>query len=93
MRLSLATCGALLLAAEVLSPSSRRRDKVEKQRLYQERRVATYWIVDHEAAVGEVWHPEDERPLIVADTLVWRVTPDAAELRIDLPELFRDLPD
>ena len=86
------TFRSLLLAVEVLSPSSLRRDRVDKRRLYQEQHVATYWIVDHDAGVVEVWEPADERPLLVAETLTWRVTPDAPELRLDLRELFSNLP-
>jgi Uma2 family endonuclease len=36
----------LLLAVEVLSPSSARGDRVRKRRLYQRSRVSEYWIVD-----------------------------------------------
>lgn len=87
------TYRTLLLAVEVLSPSSRRRDKVDKRRLYQERHVGTYWVVDHEAGVVEVWTPADERPLVVAETLRWRIAPDTAELRVELAGLFRGLPE
>ncbi len=87
------TYRTLLLAVEVLSPSSRRRDRIEKRRLYQAHRVATYWVVDHEAGVVEIWEPGDERPRIEAERLTWRVTPDAPELTIDLVELFRGLPE
>ncbi len=82
----------LVLAVEVLSPSTSRADRVIKRRLYQERRVATHWIVDIDAALVEVWHPDDERPEIVTDVLSWRVTPEAPELTIDINELFADLP-
>src|SRR5439155_3899174 len=36
----------LLLAVEVLSPSTARADRFTKRRLYQEQRIPTYWIVD-----------------------------------------------
>jgi Uma2 family endonuclease len=85
------TYRTLLLAVEILSPSSGRADRVVKRRLYQEQRVATYWIVDPDAAVVEVWHPDDERPEIVADVLKWRVADEAPELKIDLEKLFKDL--
>ena len=65
---------------------------VRRWRLYQEQDVATYWIVDPEAQVVEVWHPDDERPEIVADALKWQASDDAPELQIDLGELFKDLP-
>jgi Uma2 family endonuclease len=87
------TFQTLLLAVEVLSPSSRRTDRVEKRRLYREHHVGTYWIVDHESQVVEVWRPGDERPEIVTETLAWRVTAEAPELRVSLPDLFRALPE
>jgi len=86
------TVRTLLLAVEVVSPSSARGDRLVKRRLYQRQRVATYWIVDPDARLVEIWHPEDERPETVTETLRWRATPDAGELRIDLQALFADLP-
>lgn len=83
----------LLLAVEVVSPSSARGDRLVKRRLYQRQRVATYWIVDPNARLVEVWHPDDERPEIVTDVLRWRVAPDAADAAIDLAALFEGLPD
>ena len=81
----------LLLAIEVLSPSSARYDRVTKRRLYQRHGVGTYWVVDIEAGMVEVWHPEDERPEIATDVLRWRVAEEAEELLIELGELFREL--
>ena len=86
------TYKTLLLAVEILSPSSGRADRVVKRRLYQDQDVATYWIVDLEAQVVEVWHPDDERPEIMTDVLPWRVAAGAPELAIDLTSLFKDLP-
>jgi Uma2 family endonuclease len=83
------TIQTLRLAVEVLSPGSRRADRFLKRRLYQERRVETYWVVDIEGRSVEVWRPADERPEIVTDRLTWRVTPTAAELVILLAELFK----
>ncbi len=82
----------LLLAVEVVSPSSARGDRLTKRKLYQRPGVATYWIIDPDARLVEVWHPEDQRPEIVTDVLRWRVAPDAEELVIDLGELFKRLP-
>lgn len=90
---SWASIRTLLLAVEVVSPSSARGDRLTKRRLYQRQGVATYWIVDPDARLVEVWHPEDHRPEIVTDTLKWRVTPDAEELVIDLGRLFKSLPE
>ncbi len=83
---------SLLLAVEIVSPTTGRADRVVKRRLYQQHNVATYWIVDPEAQVVEVWHPEDERPEIVTDVLKWRVAEEAPECEIELGELFRELP-
>jgi Uma2 family endonuclease len=85
-------CRTLLLAAEVLSPSSARADRLTKRRLYQKRGVETYWVVDADARLVEVWRPDDERPEIVTETLTWRVRPEADELAIDVQRLVGDLP-
>ena len=82
----------LLLAAEVVSPSSTRYDRVTKRRLYQERRVETYWVVDADARLVEVWYPDDERPEIVTNVLTWRVAEEAEKLRIRLDQLFEVIP-
>jgi Uma2 family endonuclease len=86
------TFKTLLLAVEIVSPSSTRADRLLKRRLYQEQRVATYWIVDIEAELVEVWHPEDQRPQIVTDVLRWRASEAAPELTIGLGALFGGLP-
>jgi len=87
------TVRTLLLAVEVVSPSSARGDRLVKRRLYQRQRVATYWIVDLNARLVEVWRPDDERPEIVTDILRWRVAPDAADAAVDLATVFAGLPD
>jgi Uma2 family endonuclease len=82
----------LWLVVEVLSPSSARGDRLVKRRAYQEAGVATYWAVDPDRQVVEVWHPGDEVPELATRDLVWRVTTGAPELRLDLTELFARLP-
>lgn len=63
-----------------------------KRRLYQERRVATYWIVDIDAGFVEVWHPEDAEPRIVTGALRWRAAPAGRELTIEVGALLGGLP-
>ena len=78
----------LLLVAEVLSPSTSRADRVVKRKAYQRHKVETYWVVDADAGLVEVWRPQDERPAIVTDVLLWRWGLDAPELKLPLAELF-----
>jgi Uma2 family endonuclease len=52
----------LLLAVEVLSPSTARYDRGGKRSHYQRAGVAEYWIVDLEGRLVERWRPGDQRP-------------------------------
>ena len=85
-------CQTLFLAIEVISPSSARADRFKKRRLYQRHGVHTYWIVDPDAELVEVWRPEDSRPDIVTDVLHWQITPEATALEIHLARVFERLP-
>ncbi|HEU4990755.1 MAG TPA: Uma2 family endonuclease [Gemmatimonadaceae bacterium] len=80
--------GRMLLAVEILSPSSARVDRVRKRALYQREGVPEYWIVDLDARVVERWRPEDERPEILADRIEWRVSADVPALEIELQEIW-----
>jgi Uma2 family endonuclease len=81
----------LLLAVEVISPSSARADRHQKRRLYQREGVPEYWIVDLDSRMIERWRPADDRPEILTERLEWR--PDAAgsPLTIDLGDFFRSV--
>jgi Uma2 family endonuclease len=81
----------LLLAAEVLSPSSARGDRVKKRALFQRTHVSEYWIVDLEARVFERWHPDDERPQIIADRIEWRPAGASESFVLDLPSYFAEV--
>ena len=77
----------LLLAAEVLSPSSLRTDRITKRELYLDNGVAEYWIVDLDARVVERWRPTQLTPALFRETLTW--TPrEGSSLTIDLPTYF-----
>ena len=81
----------LRLVVEVLSPSSRRGDRVLKRKLYLQNDVGTYWVVDPDRHVVDVWRPGDAEATTAADTITWRVTPEAPEITISLTEIFRPL--
>ncbi len=83
--------GRLLLAVEILSPSTARADRQVKRRLYQREAVPEYWIVDVDARLVERWRPEDTRPEILSERLLWQ--PDTAHpaLEMDLPRYFVEL--
>ena len=78
----------LLLVIEVMSPDTARADRFVKRRLYQKQQIPTYWIVDPEAKLVEVWTPEAVFPTVVTDTLEWRPEGIAEPCVIQLEELF-----
>ncbi len=79
---------SLLLAVEIISPSSIRTDRVDKRDFYMESSVAEYWIVDLEARMVERWTPSRDTPEILRRSLEWRPAGAQVPLVIDLPELF-----
>ena len=80
----------LLLVAEVLGPSTTRTDRFAKRRLYQERGVPLYWIVDLDARAVEVWTPDDTFPRFERAQLLWRPAGATTPLVIDRPSLLVD---
>jgi Uma2 family endonuclease len=78
----------LLLAAEVLSPSTARADRFTKRRLYQEVGVPAYWLVDGDGRTVEVWTPEATVPVVERETVTWHPAGAAEPLVMSLAELF-----
>ncbi|MDQ2665501.1 MAG: Uma2 family endonuclease [Gemmatimonadota bacterium] len=74
--------GGLLVAVEVISPGTGRADRVKKRNLYRDEGVPEYWIVDLDARVVERSTPDNVRPEILSDRLVWR--PERAAMPFDL---------
>ena len=66
---------ALLLAVEVLSPSSGRHDRARKRPLYQ-RNVPEYWSIDLDARLIERWRTGEDRAESIVSVLEW--TPEGA---------------
>ena len=81
----------LLLAVEVLSPSTARADRFTKRRLYQEQRIPTYWIMDCEERAVELWTPDALFPTVERSELRWHPAGAATPCVIALEELFRPL--
>jgi Uma2 family endonuclease len=81
----------LLLAVEVLSPSSVRADRFTKRRLYQEVGVGTYWVVDPDERTVEVWTPADTYPAVERERVTWMPEGAREPLTLELTELFRPI--
>jgi Uma2 family endonuclease len=82
------TNGRLLLAIEVLSPSTARFDRVKKRPKYQAM-GAVYWIVDTDARVVEAWLPNATQPDIHAERVAWQPEGAGEPFVLDLSGFFR----
>ena len=83
----------LLLAIEVLSPSTARHDRQIKRVRYQRQGIPEYWIVDLDSRLVERWRPEDDRPEILSERLIWQPPGSRPPFEIDLAEFFREVLD
>jgi Uma2 family endonuclease len=83
----------LLLAAEFLSPTTARADRVAKRTLYRDENVPAYWIVDLDARAVERSTPDNVRPEILVERLDWWPEGASEPLVIDLIEYFRSVLD
>ena len=78
----------LVLALEVVSPSTARADRVTKRRLYQRAGTPEYWVVDLDARLIERWRADVERPDVMTEVLEWRPEGASDALRIEVGALF-----
>jgi Uma2 family endonuclease len=62
---------SLVLAVEVLSPSTARADRYRKRAIYLSEDVGEYWIVDAGQRLIERWRPGASEPDVITDELVW----------------------
>lgn len=83
----------MLLAVEVLSPSSSRHDRLTKRRFFQRHGVPEYWVVDGEAEAFEIWHPDDERAALVDNQFSWLPEGAVEPLIVHVRQFFDDVRD
>lgn len=82
--------GRLMLAIEVLSPSTARTDRTIKRERYLRAGIPEYWIVDPRLRRVERWRQGRSTPDVLDEVLTWTPNPAHPPLAIDLPALFRD---
>ncbi len=80
--------GLPILVVEVISPSSRSRDRIVKRPRYQRAGIAEYWIVDIESRLVDRWTQAHERPEIITETLHWSPPGAGTVFSIDIQALF-----
>ena len=85
------TVKRLLLAAEVVSPSSARYDRVTKRPHYQRNRVSEYWIVDDMSQTIERWTPNDDRSELLAEQLAWDPLGTSESFVLDIVQFFKSV--
>jgi Uma2 family endonuclease len=81
----------LLLAVEILSPSTQRVDRTRKRDLYMCEGVRDYWIIDAAARAVEVWVPDAPSARIETDALQWHPVPRHPPLEIDVHTMFDEI--
>ena len=80
---------ALLLAVEVLSPSTARYDRLIKRRFYARMEVPEYWILDPDTRLIERSYP-DGRVDVVGEELRWHPHGATEPLVLDLMAFFAE---
>ena len=83
----------LLLAVEVLSPSTARADRVKKRAMYRDEGVNEYWVVDLDARAFERSTPGDPSVHTFTDSLRWHPPGAPVPLVIDVASYFADVLD
>lgn len=81
----------LLLAVEIISPSSARHDRVKKRPAYQRNRVPEYWVIDDRSETVERWRPDDDRPELIVGLLEWQPAGAGEPFRLDVPQFLEEL--
>ena len=77
-----------LLVVEILSDTTRRRDRVEKRDLYRGVEIPDYWIVDGDRRSVRVVRPSVD-DVDVRTVLTWQPAGTTDPFELGLPEYFR----
>lgn len=83
----------LLLAVEVLSPSTARQDRVDKRVLYRDESVSEFWIVDLNARTFERSTPTDARVDVLDTRVEWLPERASSPFVLDVPAYFAEVLD
>lgn len=75
------------LIVEIQSPSTRRRDREQKRRLYLEAGVPEYWMIDPEHRSVTIVRP-GQADDVVTGALTWQPSGAASALNFDVGSLF-----
>lgn len=77
-----------MLVVEVLSPSTRKRDRFQKRPAYLAHGVVEVWIVDEAARSIERWTARSEFPELLLDGITWSPVEEHPPLVISSAEVF-----
>jgi Uma2 family endonuclease len=75
-----------LLVVEVVSPTTRRRDLVDKRELYLAVGAGEYWVIDPERREVRIIRP-GRADMLIGDRLTWAPS-SAPPLALSVPDLF-----
>jgi Uma2 family endonuclease len=77
------------LVVEVLSPHSKRIDRIRKPPRYRDFGVPEYWVVDPEGRAIERYRlAADAAPEICREMLIWQPRADKPALHVDVQRIF-----
>ena len=80
---------ATLLAVEILSPSTKRRDLTVKRDAYQRVGIPVYWIVDPVKREVLVYSGDAAEPEVVTSVLRWQPRVDLPALELSVEAIFK----
>jgi Uma2 family endonuclease len=76
-----------ILIVEIWSPSTRRRDQMQKRSFYMDAGVAEYWMVDPERRVVTVVR-QGREDVVASETVSWRPDGASEELTFEVAPVF-----